>query len=116
VDTDLLRRIRAELDKASSARRRGREGLARVCARRAAGWSLADYYRERTGRAAPTSAMDLLRWFQSDADAPSDLKGAAQRLTIRVTRDHQLPHDEDPLDDARRLMNAYARKPDRRVD
>ncbi len=100
-------RIDAELARADRARAEGREGLARVCARRAAGWALRAYYLHRTGRAAPTSALDLLRWFYGDAAAPAELRLAAARLTVRVTKDSRLPHAEDPLLDARRIVETY---------
>jgi hypothetical protein len=100
-------RIEAELAKAERARAERREGMARVCARRAAGWALRSYYVTRTGRAAPTSALDLLRWFQADPAAPAELRDAAQRLTVRVTEDFRLPHSGDPILDARRIVEAY---------
>ena len=101
-------RIEAELAKATRARDDGREGLARVCARRAAGWALRPYYVERMGQPAPASALDLLRWFHADPSASPDLRHAAERLTVRVTEQHSLPHPEDPLADARRIIEVFA--------
>jgi HEPN domain-containing protein len=109
MDDELRRRIHAELARAERARDEGREGRARVCARRAAGWSLGGYYRERTGAPAPESAFELLRWYQDHAGVPSDLRAAARRLTSRVNEDFRLPHGEDPLEDARRLIEANSR-------
>jgi HEPN domain-containing protein len=112
MDDGLRKRVEAELVRAERARQAGQEGRARVCARRAAGWSLQGYFRRRTGRAAPENALDLLRWLQSDVEAPSHLRRAAERLTARLTQDHRLPHQEDPLDDARRIVNAYREGPE----
>ena len=108
MDAAWRERIEAELAKAARARDDGREGLARVCARRAAGWALRDYYVERMGRPAPASALDLLRWLHADPSALPDLRRAAERLTVRVTEEHRLPHPEDPLSDARRIIEIYA--------
>jgi HEPN domain-containing protein len=107
MDDELRGRVEAELSRAERARRAGQEGRARVCARRAAGWSLQGYYRRRTGRPAPANALDLLRWLQRDVEAPQHLRLAAGRLTARVTQDFRLPHQQDPLDDARRIVDAY---------
>jgi hypothetical protein len=108
MDAAWRERIEAELAKAARARDDGREGLARVCARRAAGWALGPYYVKRMGRPAPASALDLLRWFHADPSASPELRRAAERLTVRVTEEHRLPHAEDPLTDARRIIEVYA--------
>jgi HEPN domain-containing protein len=108
MDAAWRERIEAELAKAARARDEGREGLARVCARRAAGWALRAYYVERMGQPAPASAFDLLRWFHADPSASLELRHAAERLTVRVTEEHRLPHPEDPLSDARRIIEVYA--------
>jgi len=100
-------KIEAELAKAEHARAGGREGLARVCARRAAGWAVRPYYVGRTGHPPPASALDLLRWFHADPSAPAELRLAAERLTVRVTEDFRLPHADDPLSDARRIVETY---------
>jgi hypothetical protein len=111
MDDGHRRKVHAEIARAQTARRQGREGLARVSARRAAGWSLVGYYRQRTGQAAPENALDLLGWFQDEASASSGLRDAARRLTTRVTEEFRLPHDEDPLEDARRLIEVFAPLP-----
>jgi len=107
MDATWLAKIDGELRRAERARADGREGLARVCARRAAGWALRTYYIDRTGLVAPANALDLLRWFRSDPAAPKELRSAAERLTVRVTEEFRLPHSEDPLSDARRIVSAY---------
>ncbi len=105
---DLWARVEAELGRAETARRAGQEGKARVCARRAAGWSLQLYYRHRTGHPAPENALDLLRWLHNDVETPEPLRLAAGRLTARVTEDFRLPHREDALSDARRIIEAFS--------
>lgn len=99
-------RVRRELAQAETFRQQGREGRARVCARRAAGWAVLSLYRRMVSRIAPSSVVSLLRWYSDFAPAPADLRLAARRLTVAVTSDHSLPHPEDPLDDARRIVEA----------
>ncbi|HET7012193.1 MAG TPA: hypothetical protein VFI11_15565 [Anaerolineales bacterium] len=107
MDLELREKVMAELERAGRARRRGNEGQARVCARRAAGWSLQAYYRLRTGQPSPESALSLLRWYRSDPTAPEPLRRAAERLTARVTEAFRLPHAEDPLRDACHIVEAH---------
>ncbi len=67
-----------------------------MCARRAAGWAVAAHY--PTGHAG--GALSQLRWLESNAEVSEDLRSAAGRLTEQVTEDHELPHSEDPIQDA----------------
>ena len=93
---ELKARIEAELAYARAARRQGKEGRARVCARRAAGWAIATHYSNSHSR----GALSQLRWLEGNAEASEALRSAAGRLTEQVTEDHELPHSEDPLQDA----------------
>ena len=85
---------------AAACRRRGNEGRARVCARRAVGAALA--LRWPAGTRA--NAYQLLLRASADDGLPPELRKAAQRLAQRVNEERRLPHDEDPLDDARALL------------
>ncbi len=93
-------RIQAELAYARAAREHGKEGRARVCARRAAGWAIAARYPELPAR----SALVLLRWLATNG--PQELKQAAGRLVVGVDQDHQLPHPQDPLQDAALIVDS----------
>ena len=106
--TDPLRsRIEAELAYAALARAHGKEGRARVCARRAAGWAVGAYRNRAQGAADPErAALSHLRWLRSQADLPQTLQQAASRLTDQVGEDHRLPQVEDPLQDARSIVEA----------
>ncbi len=102
----LRERVESELAQAREARAAGKEGRARVCARRAAGWAAAPLYESRTGHQAPLSALQLLRWLAKQQDLPQEVRAAARRLTRRVLPSYRLPHPEDPLQDARMLVAA----------
>ena len=93
-------RIEAELAYARAARKQGKEGRARVCARRAAGWAIAAYY-PNTGQ---RGAYLFLRWLASNREVSEKLRSAAGRLTEQITEDHKLPHSEDPLKDAEMIV------------
>jgi hypothetical protein len=99
-------RVEHELRQARRFQAEGRAGRARVCARRAAGWSVGPTYRRLTGAEPPSSAMSLLQWYASHPDTPDPLRQAARRLTVHVTQEHALPHPEDPIADAQTLIDA----------
>lgn len=107
-------RIAAELGQAIASRAAGNEGRARVCARRAAGFGLS---LSRGGSSRP-NAYDLLRQAADDRALPDPIRQAAARLSVRVTQAHRLPHAEDPLADARLILQALGFGPqeDDRVD
>jgi hypothetical protein len=103
---ELRTSIEAEFSDAHSSRADGNEGRARVCARRAAGLAIGQYYEHCLEKPSPTSAYVLLQWFSERAEIPQDLRDAASRLIVRVTPEYKLPHFEDPLEDARFLVKA----------
>ena len=103
---DILDEIDKEMNLAEAARRQGREGRARVCARRAAGKAIAVFHQRKTGNQPSTNYYRLLCWFQEVDGVPERLKQAAARLTTRVTLEFKLPHSHDPLQDAHALIEA----------
>lgn len=107
MDADRVARMVArELEMAREARRKGNEGMARVCARRAAGWAASWHLADKTGRPFGVNAYDTLLLLARWPEAPKDLRAAARRLTTRITPDHRLPFDEDPLEDAEAIVRA----------
>lgn len=94
-----------ELQRALEARAAGNEGMARVCARRAAGKALGVYAQRHSASAWGPSAFDRLKLIQGEPAVPEPVRAAAARLTARITEDHVLPHSEDPIDDARTIMD-----------
>jgi len=93
----------AEIAKAEDSRARGNEGQARVCARRAAGMAVREYF-ERRGKVIRTpSAYDLLTMLVEDASVPSELRRSASYLTLRVNEEFRLPVDVDLIAEARKL-------------
>ena len=109
ADKPSLAAVEAELKAARRARQEGNEGKARVCARRAAGWSVALRFRQQFGDATTNNAMVLLEWLQRQSAIPAEYRQAAQRLTIRINEDHALPHEKDPIEDAVLIVCGMAR-------
>ena len=101
---ELRARIEAELQYARAARQSGKEGRARVCARRAAGWAVSAQRANEGER--PQSALQSLRALESDETAPLELRKAAGRLVVQVDEQHELPHSKDPLEDANLIVTS----------
>lgn len=92
--------IDAELEKARQARARGNEGLARVCARRAAGRAVREYLERRGVHPSSLSAYDLLNEIKTDPQIAPHLRLIADHLTLRVNEDFRLPVNADLIAEA----------------
>lgn len=97
--------IQHEFEQAHLARANGNEGQARVCARRAAGIAIRDYFARKGIRPPSRSAHDLLNLIKEETPLPSDLKLAANHLTLRVTEEFNLPIEADLIAEARSLCD-----------
>jgi hypothetical protein len=102
----LKRTISREFEDADQARIDGNEGRARVCARRAAGWAVSFTRSLNEEREIEANAYEMLQWLAQQADTEEAVRSAATRLTVRVSLDHTLPFPEDPLEDARMIVEA----------
>ena len=98
-------KVEEELCQASHWRTEGNEGRARVCARRAAGWAVGNYRRRSSHVDVDDDAYKHLIWLKDQADKDQHLREAADRLCTKVREDFELPHDEDPLEDARVIID-----------
>lgn len=90
--------ITQELEQARRAQTAGNPGRARVCARRAAGWTL------RAISGISGDAIKQLKWLRDQASAPEAVRAAAARLTTKVGHDHALPFPDDPIVDAQTII------------
>ena len=100
---DWKAQIEIEFERAEAANARGNEGQARVCARRAAGIAIREYYARRGQSVRTPSAYDLLQLLAEEPHLSPDLKQAAVHLTLRITEEFKLPVDVDLLSEARKL-------------
>ena len=97
--------IDLEFERAQQARANGNEGQARVCARRAAGIAIRDYFTRKGIRPPSRSAHDLLNLIKEETPLPPDLKRVADHLTLRVTEEFKLPIEADLIAEARALCD-----------
>jgi hypothetical protein len=89
------REYNKEINQALQARRSGKEGMARVCARRAAGIVIGEYL-SRHGHTNPTySAFERLTLFTRLPEVDPSYKTVAQHCLVKVNRSHELPIDAD---------------------
>ena len=102
VEVSALRQeMQQSLQAARQSRADGNEGRARVQARILAGKAVEVYALAKSPDTHPhRSAYAWLKWLASRENFPNRITGAAQRLTVRVTKTFELPHPEDPLEDA----------------
>lgn len=103
TDHRLKLAIENEINNASAARTNGNEGRARVCARRAAGIALREYFMKHSLPVDGLSGYQLMQAFIKLPDIPTSARQNAIKLTLRVTESFNLPVNVDLIDEARSL-------------
>lgn len=104
MSDDWKQQLEIEFSRAAQARTKNNEGQARVCARRACGVAIREYFLRKGIQPPKGSAYDLLIHLRDGkTPLPPDLKLAANHLTTRVTEEFSLPVDADLLAEARKL-------------
>lgn len=96
--------ISRELDNAERARQEGKEGRARVCARRAAGMAAQNFLTRKGVKLSSKSAYSALLALAAYADLAPDLQKIARHMTTKVTEEFKLPEDVDLIAEARKLI------------
>ncbi len=106
--------IQSELDRAAKALAEKNDGLARVCCRRAAGAAIRRWLSNQPAPPAwGTAAIAQLRSIAESRPAgevgsvPAAVRRAAARLSTTVAKDHTLPFDDSPVDDARIIADHF---------
>jgi hypothetical protein len=98
-------RFNAELEAAEAARQQGNEGRARVCARRAIGAAIAEYFRRRGQDSPGSSAYDQVRAFLLAPDVPQSTLDIAEHFLLRVNPAFEFPLEVDLIAEARWLKD-----------
>ena len=96
---DIRTTLRSELNRAQDARLSGNEGMARVCARRAAGWAIQHYlssFGKDPGLDNAYKYIDFLYKKESNLE----IQAALENMLTRVDEDMNLPPEVDLLEDA----------------
>lgn len=91
--------IGKELSGARRAREEGNEGMVRVCARRAAGFAITFWLESNPRAGWGTDAISHLNGLQRDGSFPEEVRGAALRLTTKITEKFTTPFSTDPIKD-----------------
>jgi hypothetical protein len=99
--------IEKELATATYARSTGNDGMMRVCARRAAGVAIAYWLQSHPEKRWGVDAMNQLHSLSRDTAIPEIARGAATRLTARITQQFHSPFSTDPIDDANIIINFF---------
>lgn len=97
-------KVQRELDMAHQAREEGYEGRARVCARRAAGFAVKHYLKQRDVKLPTNNAYGLLENLESTPGLPQEIQKSLQFLTLRVNEDHELPQEADLIQESKKLI------------
>jgi hypothetical protein len=101
-----------EVEHAILARLNGNEGMARVCARRAAGIILGEYL-NRLGYSNLTySAYDRLSMFYGLPDINQKYKIIANHFLLKVNQEHKLPLETDLISEVMWLEKSLLQESD----
>jgi hypothetical protein len=98
-----------ELRKAEAARLAGNEGMARVCARRAAGIVVGEYLRRRGIEFSDPSAYERLKLLSELPGVPPSAQELARHFLVRITPQGLLPIEADLIAEARLLAQELLR-------
>src|SRR5512139_2089368 len=103
---DWLGQFDREINQAEFARASGKEGMARVCARRAAGIVIGEWLVRNGEPISGPSSYDRIRQFILLKDIPEAVIEKASHFLVKVDPEFNLPNDMDLIQDARWLANA----------
>lgn len=100
--------IQVELDRARQAQAEKNDGKARVCCRRAVGAAVRLWLKEQPEPPAwGQSAISQLRTLVDEPSIPATVRHAAARLSTTVDKEHNLPFENDPLEDAEIIIKYF---------
>ncbi len=102
---DWRRNYRFELERAQAAREIGNEGMARVCARRAAGIVAGEYLQQINQRRPSHSAYENLNSLLSLPNLPPDIPKVVEHFVQKVDESHNLPVEADLIEETRWLAS-----------
>ena len=102
--------FQAEIDQAEKSRSEGNEGMARVCARRAVGIVLGEYFRRNQIPMDSPSAYDRLRFMEKLPGISGDLLTKIQYFLVRVSPDYSLPVEADLIAEAQQIKRILLEK------
>jgi hypothetical protein len=96
-------KYQVEIEHALAARLKGNEGMARVCARRAAGIIIGEYLTRLGSINLSNSIVDRISFFISLPGIDHQIRDIASHFLIKVKHDHRFPVEVDLLSEAQWL-------------
>jgi len=95
-----------EISRAKNARISGNEGMARVCARRAVGILVGEYFSQQGITIPGPSAYDRMRVFQNLSYLNPQIQDSIEHFLIHVTPERTLPGNIDLIAEAEWLASS----------
>lgn len=96
-----------EISHGITAREKGNEGMARVCARRAVGIFVNEFLSRHGYENQSISAYDQLSRFTSLPEVDEQAKTISNHFLLKVDSNHNLPDDVDLIVEAQWLAHYY---------
>jgi len=109
-DSDWLQGYEYEINQAIISRNSGNEGRARVCARRALGIVIGEYFAQQQILEISQGAYDRIKQFVDHPTTPDKLKDVAGHFLVRVNTEHNLPLDADLIAESQWLKSYLLEK------
>ena len=103
----IIQRITNELRNAYNAEDEGKHGLARVCARRAAGWAIQYYLFNNGIDLQSSSVLDQIKYFKLKRDNSPEIQIILEHLLVKVSRDSIEQDSYWPLPDVDLVKEAH---------
>jgi hypothetical protein len=103
VESEWKKRASHELNQAEAARESGNEGMARVCARRAAGLIIGEFLERMAILSPGPSAYDRMKLLIDLPGISERAREITENLVRRVNEDFTLPVEADLIDETRCL-------------
>lgn len=103
----ILQPIQTELRRAYAARESGQDGLARVCARRAAGWAIRAHLNLQGIDLKTPSAFEYIKHLRAASGNPPNVQKVLDYLTQRVAKENIAEDSYWPLPEVDLVQEAH---------
>lgn len=86
-NTEPIQKITRELKLALQSQAKGNQGKARVCARRAAGWTIQEYLNQQGISLEGNNALEHIKYFAAQPGHPDQIAAVLHHLTLKLEKD-----------------------------
>ena len=98
MGSDWQSRVRRELARGRQAATEGNEGMARVCARRAAGWTVKAYLDTQGMQAEQPSALEQIKFLRAQGNLDGETREVLEHMILHLAKDDPEGESYWPLD------------------